>query len=218
MRVADVQVGSPTFKVGFRPTALGSKRCRIQTPLRGIRARNYRCARSAGPASIGGKYLKSRALLGLVGSGAALVLGSTERKKEDGGGSTSGGTGTGRSFSPTRMSASDSSRIPRSPPGRRGLTLSPTELEALSRLSHEAVARLTLPRSRETRKAERTMSEQIVQQPAFERQKRETNGHTSVANGHNAPDGLRCGGSFRPSAASASCSTRSHGARHGACR
>ena len=78
------------------------------------------------------------------------------------------------------------------------MTLSPTELEALSRLSHEAVARLTLPRSRETRKAERTMSEQIVQQPAFERQKRETNGHTSVANRHNAPDGPRCGGLIPP--------------------
>jgi hypothetical protein len=30
------------------------------------------------------------------------------------------------------------------------------------------------------------MSEQIVQQPAFERRSPETNGHTSVANGHTA--------------------------------
>jgi hypothetical protein len=28
------------------------------------------------------------------------------------------------------------------------------------------------------------VSEKIIQQPAFERQKPETNGHTSVANGH----------------------------------
>jgi len=31
------------------------------------------------------------------------------------------------------------------------------------------------------------MSEQIVQEPAFERPKRETNGHTTVANGHMSP-------------------------------
>jgi len=31
------------------------------------------------------------------------------------------------------------------------------------------------------------MSEQIVQRPAFERQKPETNGDTSVANGHTPP-------------------------------
>ncbi len=77
------------------------------------------------------------------------------------------------------------------------MTLSPIELEALSRLSHEAVARFSEdldrrisrpsldPESPRDTKGRAHISEQIVQQPAFERQKPETNGHTSVANGHN---------------------------------
>lgn len=81
-------------------------------------------------------------------------------KKEDGGDSTSGGAGAGKLLTDENFRAQSKNQP-------------------------------TLPRSRSSGggKGGADMTDQIVQQPAFERQKPGMNGHTSVANGHRVGEG-----------------------------